>query len=684
MAKQLGRRPAQESIDAAFMRGVTAPGAQNGDVMDSIGLALDLYSTAMSIKDLIEGGDAAALAEINRKLDQLLVVSKEILSGIGQTQNLIFIQRITDIQSDVQQSLRYADVYRTSGRQADADMAISKSIEALYDISTYPASQAYERGLLAATAIAAVAARVSVIRELQDGATSAEHKADLQSAIAALTAGLPALEEQAIAGMINGGYRFDWDGSDGEMYTVWFFNADGERTPDMKVYSLWGWGVGGDGNADPFTDGNDGMRAVWDILAWMKHRSPDNYYTHIEPLIEGNREKLYMPEVNGLIDDLAFLTSGAWLRGRDGTVNDRLTSNQSKTYISPDTLDGYRGNDRLTAGAGNDTVRGGEGSDTLFGMAGADVLRGGEGGDVLDGGPGDDRIDGGAGVDRVSYASAKKAVTVSLDLGDWQDTGGGGRDLLSAVENLDGSRLGDTLTGSLAANQIRGLAGNDRIEGLAGDDVLDGGEGNDVLSGGKGADRLVGGAGVDIATYAASKTGVTVSLATPKANTGDAKGDTFDGVEGLLGTAASDRLTGSKAGADRLDGGDGHDVLKGLGGNDILTGGLGDDIFVVDTAQNPKTNVDTITDFAIKDDSVHLSKAIFQAFKDMEAGDAVPNSWFKDLKLGAVDANDRLVYDRTTGEVFYDADGSGKKFGAVLFLTVDEGTLLTGADFIVF
>lgn len=426
------------------------------------------------------------------------------------------------------------------------------------------------------------------------------------------------------------------------------------------------------------------MRAVWDILAWMKHRSNDNYVTHIEPLIEGNREELLMPEVNGLIEGLAFLTSEAWLRGRDGTVNDRLTSNQSKTYVSPDTLDGYRGNDRLTGGAGDDAVRGGDGSDTLFGMAGGDVLRGDAGADVLDGGLGDDRIDGGAGVDRVSYASAKKAVTVSLDLSDWQDTGGGGRDLLSNVEDLDGTALADTLTGSLVANQVRGLAGNDRIEGLAGDDVLDGGDGNDVLSGGKGGDRLVGGAGTDIATYATSRTGVTASIANPKANTGDAKGDTYDGIEGLLGSAANDALTGSRNGADRLNGGDGHDVLSGLSGHDTLTGGLGDDVFVIDTALNARTNVDTITDFAIKDDSVHLSKAIFGAFKDMEAGDAVPNSWFKDLALGKGDANDRLVYDRTTGEVFYDADGSGKASGAVLFLKVDPGTLLTGADFIVF
>lgn len=239
MGRDLRRAFDDAHLDAAFGKfGLKGPGRENFPVLDTIGMAMDLYGTAMSIKDLIEGGDAAVLAEINRKLDQLLGLSKQILEGIGQTQNLIFTQRITDIQSDVKQALQYAEVYRTSGRQGDADLAISKSVEAISDISTYPASQAYEKGLLAATAIAAVAARVTIIRELQDGATSAEHKAELQSAMAALSAGLPAIEEQAVASMVNGGYRFEWDGSDGEMYTVWFYNANGERTPDLAIYSL--------------------------------------------------------------------------------------------------------------------------------------------------------------------------------------------------------------------------------------------------------------------------------------------------------------------------------------------------------------------------------------------------------------------------------------------------------------
>lgn len=440
--------------------------------------------------------------------------------------------------------------------------------------------------------------------------------------------------------------------------------------------------MGGDGNADPFTDGNEGMRPVWDILGWIKHYYNDIYNTHIDPLIDGNRENLFMPQINDLIGDLDFLTSGQWLKGRDGTSNDKLTSNQDAAYVSPDTLDGFRGNDTLTGGAGNDAVRGGEGADKLFGKAGNDIMRGDAGNDTLEGGLGDDRMDGGAGTDLVSYAAAARGVKVSLDLTGWQETGDG-LDMLLNFENLDGSRFNDRLTGSTGANVIRGLGGKDTIDGFAGNDRLDGGAGDDTLIGGKGADKLIGGAGIDIASYAALKTGITVSLAKPATNTGDAKGDTFSGIEGLLGGKGADKLTGSAAGADRLSGGDGNDILWGLGGKDVLTGGKGDDIFVFDTALDAKKNVDTITDFVVKDDTFHLSKSIFQAFKSLDRGDAIANSAFKDLNLGAVDANDRIIYDRATGELFYDADGSGKKFAAILFAEVDKGTLLTGADFVV-
>jgi len=48
----------------------------------------------------------------------------------------------------------------------------------------------------------------------------------------------------------------------------------------------------------------------------------------------------------------------------------------------------------------------------------------------------------------------------------------------------------------------------------------------------------------------------------------------------------------------------------------------------------------------------------------------------------AADADDRIVYNQATGQIFFDADGNGA--GAqVLFATVNAGTVLSASDFVV-
>jgi Ca2+-binding RTX toxin-like protein len=138
--------------------------------------------------------------------------------------------------------------------------------------------------------------------------------------------------------------------------------------------------------------------------------------------------------------------------------------------------------------AGADTLTGGAGSDQLYGDAGADSLVGGDGDDMLSGGAGNDVLIGGAGNDTASYAEATTAVTVNLATTAQQNTGGGGRDTLTTLENVIGGSAADRLTGDANAN---------RLDGGAGADVLTGGAGNDVLIGGLGLDTLTGGTGLD-------------------------------------------------------------------------------------------------------------------------------------------------------------------------------------------
>jgi serralysin len=48
----------------------------------------------------------------------------------------------------------------------------------------------------------------------------------------------------------------------------------------------------------------------------------------------------------------------------------------------------------------------------------------------------------------------------------------------------------------------------------------------------------------------------------------------------------------------------------------------------------------------------------------------------------AADANDRIIYNAATGQLFYDADGNGAG-AAVLFATLDGKPPVTAADFLV-
>ena len=210
---------------------------------------------------------------------------------------------------------------------------------------------------------------------------------------------------------------------------------------------------------------------------------------------------------------------------------------QGDTFTSIEIISGSGHNDTLTGNASANHLKGEAGNDTLVGLGGADTL---------DGGPGTG--------DTASYAGSNNAVTVSLTSG----TGSGGHaqgDTLTAIENLIGSSLADTLTGDVNANSLRGTGGNDTLIGRAGADALD------------------GGGGTDTASYAGATAAVTVNLTTGT-HTGEAQGDTFTSIEIISGSGHNDTLTGN-ASANHLKGEAGNDTLVGLGGADTLDGGPG-------------------------------------------------------------------------------------------------------------
>ncbi len=164
----------------------------------------------------------------------------------------------------------------------------------------------------------------------------------------------------------------------------------------------------------------------------------------------------------------------------------------------------------------------------------------------------------------------------------------------AASDTMLGTALADRLYGLGGDDVLNGLNGNDILVGGAGKDRLSGGAGNDVLVGGAGADILDGGAGFDFASFQTSSSGVSVDLSLKLGTVGDAKGDTFASIEGLIGSASGDILRGDAAsnridggdGDDQLYGGSGKDYLKGGFGNDQLTGGKGLDIFYLGSGKD--------------------------------------------------------------------------------------------------
>ncbi|EAQ04253.1 Hemolysin-type calcium-binding protein [Pseudooceanicola batsensis HTCC2597] len=216
-------------------------------------------------------------------------------------------------------------------------------------------------------------------------------------------------------------------------------------------------------------------------------------------------------------------------------------------------------------------------ADIIQADLGNDTIDAGAGDDMIDGGSGSDSMDGGAGDDTVTYENAASGA-MRLSLGGTAGVGGqSDGDVLTNIEHAIGSNFADTIIGSTLANTLNGLGGADLIFGNDGADTIDGGDGDDALVGGGGADNLIGGAGIDTARYAGSAA-VTINLATNTATGGEAEGDTFSGIENLVGSQNADILTGD-ANANRFE---------GLGGDDVFQGGLGADTMIghlgIDTA----------------------------------------------------------------------------------------------------
>jgi Ca2+-binding RTX toxin-like protein len=163
---------------------------------------------------------------------------------------------------------------------------------------------------------------------------------------------------------------------------------------------------------------------------------------------------------------------------------------------------------------------------------------------------------------------------------------------------------------------------------------------------------------------------------------------TGNGLDNFIsGNDGNDVLSG-EGGRDVLDGGAGYDRLSGGAGNDVLTGGVGRDSFLFNIKigtwkTDRKVNFDTITDFSVKDDSLWLDNAIFRKLgPGTSSKPKALNKEFFTIGSSSREKDDYRVYNKKTGVLSYDADGSGQG-KAVDIAKLSKNLKLTTQDFFV-
>lgn len=426
-------------------------------------------------------------------------------------------------------------------------------------------------------------------------------------------------------------------------------------------------------------------------------------------------------------DTLVGSTGSNTLRGGDGD----------------DVLEGGSGSDRLDGGAGNNTARysgfsaakvdlrletqapgnygsdilvsianleGGSGADSFIGNAGNNRLIGNGGKDTLEGGKGNDTLEGGSGEDTAVFSGARADYKITHNA-DGTVTVEDLRADKDGIDTLDDVRLvefaGDNnktiaLTNGSPSNiSLSSLSVSESAQVGAsvaslyssdpdGDDltyslVSDAGGLFGIDSSGE---KIVLTKALDHET--AAEHAITVKVqdiyggeftksftitirnvveTNPLVRTGTAKAETVSGESG------NDRLSGL-GGNDTLSSQIGNDTLLGGTGNDTLFGGDGKDVFVFD--QKPAaSNRDAVADFVPVDDVVHLSRKVFSKLSKgaLSSKAFLIGDHFKDK-------DDRVLYLKKAGALFYDPDGSGSA-KAIQFASIGKNLKITHKDFFV-
>ncbi len=425
----------------------------------------------------------------------------------------------------------------------------------------------------------------------------------------------------------------DWAGA-----TINSFNAFGSRgvveavsAADLTTLDAIGWDLSGqvpdlvvsaltvDATSAAFQVENLGSALAGASSAGL-YLSADKVITGADTLL-GTSQTPSLAASGSDAESVSFtlptnLAPGTYYLGAIADINGQVAEASEANNASP-AFAVILGNDS------DNSLTGTTSANVMFGFGGDDTLSGGRGADTMIGGTGNDSyvVDNshdvvvenpGEGIDSVQ---SSVTYTLAANVENLTLTG-------TSALNGTGNELDNTIVGNSGKNTLAGLGGADHLDGgpggvdtatyaaspsgvdvslatgtgsggdAQGDTLVDianliGSAFNDTLEGNGGNNVLNGGVGIDTVSYEHASAGVTVSLAiTAAQNTIGAGIDTLTGFENLTGAAGfGNTLTGSSA-VNVLTGGSGDDLLNGGGGADTMIGGGGNDTYIVDNAHD--------------------------------------------------------------------------------------------------
>ena len=368
-------------------------------------------------------------------------------------------------------------------------------------------------------------------------------------------------------------------------------------------------------------------------------------------------------------------------------------------------LDGADGNDTLIGGGSGDGFRFSAGS----GNIGNDVVDGGQGRDdllaywdarsavVIDFRSGTATGGGNGGTGHVVFVDIEAAVGSQFDdqliandgvlhggqFGTWF----GGLSLAGAGGNdtLFGGEAGDELDGGEGDDTIAGNGGDDRIFSASGFDLMFGGSGNDLFTihGSAASLQIRGDAGQDKVVYEVASSAVIVNLGDETLTGGgpSASGSALISADDFVATGfgpnhRSHRRQYADRQRRRRHFSTAAQATDTLDGGHEFGGSQGTDVYLF-TATPGAANADLIRQFISGEDKIRLDANVMTnlgASGNFTSGDA--RFYSAAGATGGHDADDRVIYNTSTLELFYDADGSGAG-GAQLIATFwNTGTLV--------